>query len=193
MGVLNATKRSKEKGHEARRSRKTGKIPGILYGKNIENVMFELSEYDLTREVIKNGEHGIVDIDIEGERYRTIIKNLQRTSMEHNLSHIDLEVISKDKLIQAEIPVVFEGENLILRKGGIVQKEKTNIKVQCSSDNIPRSINLNLADLEIGDKYRVSDVEFSKDISYLEDPNAILASITYVNKIVQEKKEKNEI
>lgn len=178
--VLN--KRDKGTGHEARRKRKMGRVPGIMYGSNIDNVMFEIGEMELNKEVAQNGEHCVLNVELQGEKHKVQIKEIQRDAVLHKIVHVDLREVPENETIQAEIPILFTGENLVAKKGAAVQKERTNIKVQCTAENLPKHINVNLSRLETGDIYRIGDVELARDINIIDDLNAIIASITINNK-----------
>lgn len=182
MENLKLNKRQNSTSNEAKKGRRIGLIPGVLYGRDINNVMFEIAELELNKEVSKHGEHAVLNIDLDGKTHRTLVKEVQRDPVHHKIVHIDLEELSKNSTIQTEIPIAFSGEDLIMKKGAAVQKEKSNIKVECKSEKIPRRINVDLSKLEIGDTYRVMDLELSEDITLIDDINTIIASITLNNK-----------
>lgn len=178
MESLTLHKRNKKTLHEARKERRQGLIPGIIYGKNISNIMFEIAELELNKEITKSGEHGVLSVNLDGENHKALIKEIQRDPVHHKITHIDLAELPANATIQTEVPIVFNGEDLIMKKGGAVQKEKTNVKVQCKGESIPKCINVDLSKLDIGDSYRIGDIEMSQDISIIEDFNSIIASIT---------------
>lgn len=178
MESVTLHKRNKTTLHEARKERRKGLIPGIIYGKSINNIMFEIAELELNKEITKSGEHGILNVNLDGENHKTLIKEIQRDPVHHKITHIDLAQLSENTVVQTEVPIVFNGEDLIMKRGGAVQKEKANVKVQCKGENIPKYINVDLSKLDIGDSYRIGDIEMAQDISIIEDFNAIIASIT---------------
>lgn len=183
MEVLKCDKREKYTSHESRKERRAGKIPGILYGKGIVNYMFEVSELELNKEISINGEHGIIDMNLEGTNHKALIKEIQRDPVDHRIIHIDVEELKEDSKVTTEIPIVFMGENEVNKDGGIIQKEKSSIKVQCSASEIPRYINVDLSNLHLGDTYRVSDIELSKEIAVIDDLNTPIATITGTNTV----------
>ncbi|MCM8711271.1 50S ribosomal protein L25 [Clostridium sp. SYSU_GA19001] len=178
MENLNAVKREKKTSHEARKERRSGKIPGVLYGKNITNLLFEISELELAKEISKNGEHGIVNINIDGEEHKALIKELQKDPVNRKVVHIDLEKLSDNSVVVTDVPLVFIGEDKVAKNGGILQKEKNKVKVQCKGGNIPKSINIDVSNLSFGDTYRLCDVEFSNEITFVEDRNTVIATVT---------------
>lgn len=171
-------KRIKKTSHEAKKERRKGLIPGIIYGKNINNMMFEIGELELNKEITRSGEHGVLSVNLDGESHKALIKEIQRDPVHHKITHIDLAELPENTVVQTEVPIVFNGEDLIMKKGGAVQKEKSNVKVQCKGESIPKFINVDLSKLDIGDSYRIGDIEMAEDISIIEDFNSIIASVT---------------
>ncbi|KZL93716.1 50S ribosomal protein L25 [Clostridium magnum] len=171
-------KRIKKTSHEAKKERRKGLIPGIIYGKNINNMMFEIGELELNKEITRSGEHGVLSVNLDGESHKALIKEIQRDPVHHKITHIDLAELPENTVVQTEVPIVFNGEDLIMKKGGAVQKEKSNVKVQCKGESIPKFINVDLSKLDIGDSYRIGDIEMAGDISIIEDFNSIIASVT---------------
>ncbi|MDW8801320.1 50S ribosomal protein L25 [Clostridium sp. A1-XYC3] len=174
-------KREKKTLHDAKKGRRSGIIPGVIYGKHMNNIMFEIGELELSKEIAKNGEHAVLNVDVDGETHRTLIKEIQRDPVHNKIIHLDLEELKENETVVTEIPILFSGEELIMKKGGAVQKEKSSVKAICKSDNIPKCINVGLASLNVGDAYRLADVEMAQDITFMEGLDTIIATIT-VNK-----------
>lgn len=177
MENLSAISRVKKTAHEAKKERRNGKVPGILYGKNISNMLFEIGEMELSKELIKTGEHGIVNINIDGEEHMALIKEIQKDPVNRKFIHIDLEELTNDTVVTTDVPLLFVGEDMVRRNGGILQKERNKIKVQCKGGSIPKSINVDVSGLSFGDTYRLADIEFSNEISILDDKNTVIAAV----------------
>jgi large subunit ribosomal protein L25 len=181
MENLQVKARMKNTAHDAKKVRRKGLIPGILYGEKLNNMMFEIGEMELNKEISKGGEHGVLEVDINGSNHKTLIKEIQRDPVNHKIIHIDLEEVSGDKKIISEVPVIFSGEENVGRVGGILQKEKDSVKVQCKADKLPKYININIANCKVGDVYRVSDIEVSSEITFIDSLENVLASVTDAN------------
>ena len=186
MESLKAKVRIKNSENVAKKLRTKGYVPGIIYGKSLNNILFEVGDLELNSFVKKNGEHGTLEIDIEGQQYKTLIKEIQRHPVNKNILHIDLEDLSSVKKVVTEVPIHFLGENELKNNGNIMQKEKTNIKVECNSTDIPKYINVDVSKLKQGDIYKVADVELAKEISIMDDINSAIVSITHSNTFVTE-------
>lgn len=180
MENLNAKSRIKNSIHSARKDRRQGLVPGILYGKNIANCLFEIGDMELEKTVAQIGDHGVINLNLDGQQHVALIKEVQRDTINRKLIHIDLEEIADDTIVETEVPLTFNGEESISAQGGILQKEKTNVKVKCKGKDIPQSVNVNVSELKVGDLYRLSDIEASTELTFLEDAKTIIAAVSMV-------------
>lgn len=181
MGLISANIREKNVSHSARKERKKGKIPGVLYGKSIKNTLFEIGEIELNREISKEGEHGVIDLNIGGITHKTLIKEIQKEPINHKIIHIDLEELSRNHIINTEVPISFIGENTVVHNGGILQKERNTVKIQCMPENIPKTINADISNMQIGDVLKIGNLEIAEEIIVTEDCNNVILSITSNN------------
>lgn len=176
---MECNKRIKSVGHSGRKCRKNGKVPGVLYGKGITNLLFEISELELNEEIAHNGGHGFVNVKLDGESHKALIKEIQRDPLTRKVVHIDLEEVNGNKKITSYVPLSFTGEDAVNKSGAVLQKEKKTVKVECSPDNLPKSLNLNIANGKVGSVYKLSDVEVGEEISIIDDLNTVIAAISY--------------
>ena len=153
----------------AKKARKKGNVPGVLYGKAINNMMFEVGDMDLGHEILEQGEHGIINVNFNGENHKALIKEVQRDPVTNKIIHLDLEELGgKDKIISS-VPIHYLGEDLINRRGTVLQKEKNSVKIECSIDSLPKYVNLHVENGIIGSVYKLGDLEFASEISILDD------------------------
>ncbi|WP_040211955.1 50S ribosomal protein L25 [Clostridium polynesiense] len=185
MEILTANLRENNKGKSAKKVRRKGNVPGILYGKEMRNCMIEIGELELNREILESGEHGIIKVNIEGNVHEALIKEIQREPVTHKFIHIDLEEINGTEKVTTHIPINYIGEGHLTASGAVVQKEKSNIKVTCSPENLPKYITLDLSDAKVGSIFKLSDIEMGKEISIVEDLNSIIASVSFDQKVVE--------
>lgn len=185
MGELKIKERNKVN-HGGRKARAKGLVPGVLYGKNINNFMFEISSLELDREVCNVGEHGILNVEFNGDSKQVLIKEVQREPVNHEIIHIDLEMIAKGEKIETEVPIQYIGEKLLTKKGAVLQKEKDSVKVSCDYVSLPKSVKLDVSRGINGSVYRLDDIEVASEISILEDLNSVVASISNEKKLVAE-------
>ncbi|VYU63404.1 50S ribosomal protein L25 [Clostridium tertium] len=189
MNSLSVNKRDTTISNNAKKLRREGKVPGILYGKKVNELMFEVGELELCREISKNGEHGILSLDCNGECHEALIKDVQRDPVTHKIIHLDLEELNENEKIVSSVPISFEGEGYLSKRGMVLQKERDSIKVECTADKLPRSIKIDINSSDNGYVYRVSDLEVASELSIIDDINTVIASVTYERKTVSDEME----
>ena len=182
MEKLIIKEREKNARHSARRNRREGNVPGILYGKNMENLMFEVGELELNNTIHKTGGHGVLDVSLNGSNHNVLIKEIQREPLNQKIIHIDFEELYENSRVITEVPIKFLGENTVNKNGGILQKERSSVKLQCTAANIPKVIQVDVSKLSVGDSCRIADIEFAQEISIMDAMNSVLATVTTVNK-----------
>lgn len=193
MEKLVVEEREKNARHSARKNRRDGKVPGILYGKNLKNLMFEVGELELNSEINRIGEHGVLDITINGDNHNVLIKEIQREPVNHKIIHIDFEELYENSRVITEVPIKFIGEKAINKNGGILQKERSSVKLQCKASKIPKLIQVDVSNLSVGDAYRVADIEFGEEISIIDALNLVLATVATVNKYGEDTEDTAEL
>ncbi len=189
MNSLNLNKRDDSIPNNAKKIRRQGKVPGILYGKKLNELVFEVGEIELCREIAKNGEHGIVNLNLNGKEHKALIKDVQRDPVTHKIIHLDLEELDQNKKIISTVPIYYEGEGLLNKKGMVLQKEKDSIKVECTADNLPKYIKINIDGSNNGYVYRAGDLELASELSIIDDLNTVIAAVTYERKTVSDNME----
>ncbi|MEA4826743.1 MAG: 50S ribosomal protein L25 [Clostridium sp.] len=181
METLKCDERIKNRNHSARKNRNMGKIPGVLYSSQLGNVLFEVGELELNREISKSGEHSAISVLVNNAEHKALIKEVQKEPVTQRIVHIDLQEIDEENIIQKEVPIVFTGEALASKNGGIVQKERNSIKVQGKYNLIPKSINIDVSNISNGNIFRIADIEIGNEITFLDDINTVLAVVNHPN------------
>ncbi|PRR82909.1 50S ribosomal protein L25 [Clostridium vincentii] len=183
---MNLTNRKIKVGYSVKKERMNGSVPGILYGKKIGNVLVEVDEKELAKELFSSGEHGILNYSINGNNERGVLKEVQRHPVSHKIIHIDLEQISENEEMQLEVPIQYVGEEWLNKRGAILQKEKTVVKVSCRADVLPKTIKIDVSKGEVGAVYRYEDLEIDKKISIIDNIESVIASVSNENKLTAE-------
>lgn len=178
MNELKLNKRNEETGHNARRLRRNGVIPGVVYGKKLGSLMFEIGQMELLRDLNDVGEHGVVNFNLDGYNGTAVIKEIQKDAVNHNVIHLDLEEIDYNHSIESEVPIVFKGKDFLNEKGVLLQTQKDTVKVSCMPEDLPKVIELDIKNAQIGTVFKLSHIEVGSEISIVDDLNTVLASIS---------------
>lgn len=184
MEILQINQREKKTRHSSRQCRRKGLVPGVLYGKGINNFLFEIGELELNHALSVTGEHGLLNINSQEGSLNTLIKEVQRDPVTRRVLHIDLEKVEGNEEIETVVPINYVGEEYINKLDAVLQKNIDSIKVKCSPSNIPKGVNLNVGRAKPGDQFKIADVEFGNEITVVDDLNSIVASVSYDQKII---------
>ncbi|WP_160685408.1 50S ribosomal protein L25 [Clostridium sp. C2-6-12] len=190
MDELILNRRLKKTANEAKQKRREGKVPGVVYGKKLGGLMFEIGEMELVEELSKVGEHGAFKFDLEGYNGTAIVKEVQKDPVSHKVIHIDLEEVNGNKILQTEVPIRLEGKEFLSKKGIVIQNQRESVKISCKAEDVPKSIGINVAEAKIGSVYKLSDLEVGSEISILDNLSSVFASVVTKNYSAEEVDEK---
>lgn len=171
------------------RLREKGYVPAVIYGSNMNSLPLEV-EYKEIENFIRNyGSGGLIGLNIEGVNHTAFVKEVQRDSITGKILHVDFQKVSENEKIHVTIPVVLKGKTQVERGGSIVQQQLRELEVECSAGNIPKALELDISNFRPGDTLKVADVEFGQEISIIQDPQSIIASIAFANNTIEEDEE----
>jgi large subunit ribosomal protein L25 len=154
---IKATKRPVVGKKEAKRLRGEGLVPGVLYGGE-EPIHFQAPEKEF-KSLIYTPNVYLVNLDIDGTVYQSIIQDTQFHPVEEQLMHVDFLQTSDDKMVKVEIPVKTEGFAKGIRKGGKLKLNLRTLKVKALVKYLPDSIDINVDDLDLGQSYKVGSLQ----------------------------------
>lgn len=172
--------------------RKEGKIPGVLYGLNKESYNIELDELEMLKTLKIVGEHGAVAIDLDGNMENTVIKETQRDPVTNKIIHIDFQRVDAGQKINAKVPIMFEGEDVLVRKGYVSSTQMSEIEIQCIPEDLPRYITVDISKLEPGDIILVKDIVANENITIVDDKDLVVTSIVYAE-VEKEEDDEEEV
>ena len=187
--LIKADTRAEKGKSTARRLRKEGRIPAVLYGREVDPLSISVSLKDwerlgkqLKRTVILNMEvHGLKK---KAEHRPVMIKHVQTGVLKNEILHIDFLQVSMERTIEVEIPIHLVGRSKGETNDGIVDQHLRSIKVECLPTQIPEKIEVDISDLDIGDSYHVNQISIP-GIKLLEHLD--VAVVTVIPPTVEEK------
>src|SRR5262252_6039802 len=158
--LLEAQPRTPGNKNDARRVRRGGKIPGVVYGAGKNALSVSVDPRQVSRILHSaTGHNTIFDLALDGERTKAMIVEWQYEPIKGALLHIDLKRIAMDQKLRVNVPIELVGEAAgVKQQGGILEQILREVEVECLPGNIPNSVELNVAELVFGTVLRVSDL-----------------------------------
>src|SRR5215471_388685 len=172
--------------NDARRVRRDGKIPAVVYGAGKNSRSISVDPRVVTR--ILNSETGhntIFDLTLDGEKTKAMIVDWQYEPIKGKLLHIDLKRIALDKVLRVSVPIELMGEAAgVKQEGGILEQMLREVEIECLPADIPSFIEVDVTELVFGKVLRVADLPHSGKLKFLSDENQPVAHVTAVKEEV---------
>jgi large subunit ribosomal protein L25 len=162
----------------ARKARKSGEIPGVLYGHGEKPVAVSVGAraFQVALHTHKGG-NPIVNLAVGGSEFTALIRDAQYDPLSRQVIHLDFQHISLTEKIEVRVPLNFTGLALGVKDGGgILEAILRDVEVRCLPTAIPAGIDVDVAALNIGDSIHVRDLSIP-DVEILSDPDATLVTV----------------
>src|SRR2546426_437770 len=181
--VISATNRADRGKNAARRLRRRGLVPGIVYGGKGENLAVAVDPKALQR-VLRSeaGRNAILKLSIADHgSSNAILKNWQVDPVKENFLHADFYRIAMDVAIRVTVPIYARGEARGVKvDAGILELIMRAVEVECLPGDIPERIELDVTDLGLNESLRVSDLPVSDKVKILEAPDQVVVHVISV-------------
>ena len=177
--LLEAQARDAGTKNDARRVRREGKIPAVVYGAGKQAMPVSVDPRQVSRILhSETGHNTVFDLALDGERTKAMIVDWQYEPIKGSLLHIDLKRIAMDQKLRVNIPIELVGEPAgVKQQGGILEQIAREVEVECLPGDIPNQIELSVSELVFGTVLRISDLPKNDKIKYLSDPEQPVAHI----------------
>ena len=185
--VVAAEPRSSRGKNEARRTRKRGLIPAIVYGAFKDPQAVSVSPKDILRIIRgKSGHNAIFDVDIAGvEKTPVIVADEQYEPIKGTLMHIDLKRIDLARKLRVSVPIHIMGDAKgIKQQGGVLDVVTRSVEIECVPDDIPNQFDVDVTELIIGSAIRVSDLVVKEGVRILTAGEAVVAHVVGIKEEV---------
>ncbi|ASF48141.1 50S ribosomal protein L25/general stress protein Ctc [Methylovulum psychrotolerans] len=145
----------------ARRSRRLGNVPAVIYGGQSEPQMLVLNH----NEVIKHLEHEavyshVLDITVDGKTEKAILKGVQRNPAKFQILHLDFLRVDMAATVKVHVPLHFinESSSVGIKKGGVATHSMVDVEVSCLPSALPEFIEVDLSNLDVSETLHLSDL-----------------------------------
>lgn len=178
--VVEAQPRASRGKNEARRTRRSGLIPAVVYGAFKDAVSVTVNPKDISKIIhSKTGHNSIFDLDIAGlEKTPVMVADEQYDPIRSNLLHIDLRRIDLTRKLRVSVPIHATGEAKgVKQQGGVLDLVTRLVEIECVPDDIPNQFDVDVTELMIGNAIRVSELPVKEGVRVLTNGDAVIAHV----------------
>jgi len=163
----------------ARRLRREGLIPGVIYG--VGHVTSISIDPHVLRAAMsgEQGTHAVFDVVFEGKKraHHAVIQDMQLDAVRQTVQHVDLREVRLNDPIETSVAVQLEGTAPGVKAGGVLDIVTREVRVKGLPGDIPEHLTVVIGALELGDVARIADVAVPDGITVLDDPEEVVCSI----------------
>jgi len=159
---------------DAKKNRREGKIPCVLYGGK-EQIHFQMEERAFTK-IVFTPEVFILQINIDGKEYNAVMQDIQYHPVSDSILHADFLEVLPGKLISVGVPLKLVGTSIGVLQGGKLIQKLRKIRVKGLIDDLPEYIDIDITKMSIGSSVKIRDVKLDK-LELLDPPNSVVVRV----------------
>ncbi|MDR1353175.1 MAG: 50S ribosomal protein L25 [Treponema sp.] len=177
--VFEARERAGAGSADARRVRRAGRIPAVIYGRSGSAVAIDLNALEFTAGVKGISGSTIVKVNVSGKPVDAFVKDTQRNILNGQILHVDFYQVESDKLLRARVPVHVEGNPVGVRNGGIFESPLHEIEVECLPGNLPERIIVDVSALDVNQSIHVRDLALGDGVRLISGSDQVVALVKF--------------
>ncbi|MQA60468.1 MAG: 50S ribosomal protein L25/general stress protein Ctc [Actinophytocola sp.] len=159
----------------ARRTRRAGKIPAVLYGHGSDPKHLSLPAIEFARVIREHGRNSVLTLDVDGSKAQlALTKTITVHPLKNYIEHVDLLLLKRGEKVTVDIPVVLTGEPV---SGTLVNQDLDALSVEVDALHIPEQIELSIDGAEIGTHINAGEVELPAGATLLTDPEYLVVAV----------------
>jgi large subunit ribosomal protein L25 len=182
--VLEATARDSFGKNEARRTRRGGKVPAVVYGGSTDGPPTATAIAVEPKALLKilhseSGANTLISLKLAGAGdTKVLVKHFQLDPLTHEVLHADFYRVAMDRVIQVTIPVIVKGEPKgVKQQGGVLELIRREIEIECLPGDIPENVEVDASELMLNQGIRVRDIATSPKWKALSDADMMLVHV----------------
>ncbi len=167
-----------ERKKAAKRLRREGKIPAVVYGKDV-NLPIYVDEHEFNTKFHTISENAIINLKMNGEERDVLVKDYQEDIIKGKILHIDFYAIERGKTLRTHVPIEFIGTAEGVKLGGILETLLHEVEVECLPKDLPDKFEVDISALGVGDSLHVSDIKVEGNIRIITPEEQVICTIAH--------------
>ncbi|MEU4316005.1 50S ribosomal protein L25/general stress protein Ctc [Nocardia sp. NPDC024068] len=174
VNLLEATIRTEFGKGAARRTRRAGNVPAVLYGHQADPQHLSLDALSFAAILRQHGTNAVLNLNIDGKKQLALTKSVVVHPIHRYIEHADLLIVKRGEEVTADVSITVTGE---AAPGTLVTQDATTVTVSADALNIPESLEVSVAGVEAGTQITAGDIALPKGVSLAGDPEALVVNI----------------
>ncbi|CAM4485894.1 50S ribosomal protein L25 [Paenibacillus tarimensis] len=163
---------------DLRQLREQGKVPGVVYGKNISKATAIAVEEKELMALIRSNPHAVLELEVPAVGKQSVmLSDVQRDPLSRHLLHIDFHQIDMNQAIRTQVRVETTGVSAGEKEGGIVQTMLHEVEIQCLPSRIPDSLAVDVSSLQVGENILVGELKLPEGVELKTDPESVVVTV----------------
>jgi large subunit ribosomal protein L25 len=177
--VIKATARTAT-GRHVRALRRTGQLPAVIYGHNVEPVAISMDARDAAKVLARLSSSSLVTLDVDGKEFPSLVREKQINYIKRNLIHVDFQVVSLTEKIRAAVGITLTGNSIAVKDfNAMLINGLTELEVEAFPQDLPERVVVDIGALaKIGDAIHVKDIVLSDKVTVLSAPDEMVVLAT---------------
>lgn len=174
VNLLEATIRTEFGKGAARRTRRAGNVPAVLYGHQTEPQHLALNAQEFAAILRQHGANAVLNLDIEGKKQLALTKSVMVHPIRRYIEHADLLIVQRGEHVTAEVPVTLTGE---AGPGTLVTQEVTTVSISAEALNLPEAIEVSIEGAEVGTQITAGSLDLPQGVGLVDDPETLIVNV----------------
>jgi large subunit ribosomal protein L25 len=187
--VLESELRDEKGTGRAKRLRRSGYVPGILYGKEVPTQLLKLDERLLEKALNASGGR-LIQLKVGSKSYPVLASEIQRDPIKSNLIHVDFNAISLTEMVKVVVPISLIGEQDMENDGGVLQMALSEVEVECLPMEIPTHITASVEGFAVGSTLEAGELTLPEGVTLVTSADEVILSV--VLPAMEEEEEEGE-
>jgi len=164
---------------EARRLRRTGRIPAVAYGAGLDATAVSVDSLELYHALRTDaGLNALIRLHIDGDVHLTLARELQRHPVRREILHVDFVAVDRERKVTVDVPIHLQGHARGADEGGVVDQVLFTVEVEVLPLEVPDQLALDISEMQIGDVIRLEDLPLPQGVTLLDDAGSTVVSVS---------------
>lgn len=158
----------------ARRTRRAGKVPAVIYGHGADPRHVALPAREFANAIRHGGSNVLLTLDLDNGEQLAIPKSIQRHPIKGYFEHVDLLAVRRGEKVTIDVPVTVVGD---IVPGGLLNQEHTSVSVEAEATHLPTGFEVSIEGIEVGGHVTAGSIELPSGSTLITDPDTVLLII----------------